>query len=399
MRLSNYVKIGRAPLINLIGLQPNYKKTVQVLDTKASGCGECPYAPLSGFFLPFDSICNRCSRAVTSEKTIYVNERNIYSRNNPYSDTHLLKAGAIRLYILLHFCEINTEYGITDKFKVADLAELLSCHRKTIKHNLNILEEHGYIRILPAEDEFISVRIENYSQNFQKAERGGRGYIVFSQELLKEVLSHKQTNELRLCLRLVNETTLNQEKSGVHKARTKLTYEDLRRYLPFYVKPHIIRQIMTNLTSLFDNVNTGRAAMTVTLAPAFLASKAYTVEKRHNFLEITDFINKLRKEIDAFNQSPTDNVDGIQRIGIRIPGIHIDDDLEIKHDALQNFFLSNTDRNDMASLAIEYSIDEVKAALLVVYNEYVQPRTQIKTSLGGLVRRIIQNEREFFELA
>lgn len=399
MRLLNYVKIGRAPLIQLIGLQPNFKRTVKVLDEKASGCDKCPYAPLSGYLIPYDSICDRCARAVISEKTVYVNEHNIYSRNNPYSDTHLLKAGAIRLYIVLHFCGIDTKHGITDTITVPELAELLSCHSKTVKNNLNTLEEHGYIKILPAEDEWFSVQIINYSQNFQKADRGGRGYIMFSQDLLKEVLSHRHTNELRLCLRLINETTLNMDKGGAHKARTKLTYEDLRRYLPFYVKPHIIRQIMTNLSSLFADVNTGRSAMIVTLAPEFVASKVYTAEKHRNFVEITDFTNQLRQVIDAFNRSPEEGSSGIQEAGINLPGIHITDDLKIKYDALQNFYLVESDRNDMANLALEYSISEVKEALLVVYNEYIQPRTEIESSLGGLVRRIIQNERKFFELA
>ena len=76
--LSNYVKIGRAPLIQLIGLQPNYKKTEMILDSKESGCDQCPYSAHSQYHTPSGDKCKyNCPKAVYKEKTVYVNERNI----------------------------------------------------------------------------------------------------------------------------------------------------------------------------------------------------------------------------------------------------------------------------------------------------------------------------------
>lgn len=411
LSLSNYAKIGRAPLIQLLGLQNNYKKEVQQLDADASGCSCCPNSSVNQFIANGcvdSSFCNDCPHAVYKSKTVYVNEKNLYSRSFnttseslPYGTQPMFKAGAVRLYIALHFCGLNTSNGTAYDINIRELSEILSCEKKTICNNLELLSQYKYITYIPLDNDHATVHICGYKNIFSNASQGGRGYLVIHKDLLEQILSFKKTNELRLCLRLLNETTINNEKNGNHISRVKLSYDDLRRFLPFYVKPYIIRDILPKLTPLFPDIKTGKREVIAVLSSKFEASRIQT-EVHENFIQITEYINSVRSLLDDFNKSPNTADSRLSLYNIHLPGTHMTEEsgsLGIEYDAFQNFYINNNDRNNLARLALEYSVGDVLLALSIYYNEYVQPRTEIKSSLGGLIRTIIREEHKFFNLA
>lgn len=411
LSLSNYAKIGRSPLIQLLGLQPNYKKEIQQLDAEASGCFCCPNHSVNQYINSGcidSSRCNDCPHAVYKTKTVYINEKNLYSRSQnhdsetlPFANQHMFKSGAIRLYILLHFCGLNTTNGTAYNINLHELSEIMSCEKKTVCNNLELLAKYEYINYILLDNEYATIHICGYKNIFSNASHGGRGYIVIQKELLEQILSFKKTNELRLCLRLLNETTINNEKSGNHFSRVKLSYDDLRRYLPFYVKPYIIRDILPKLTSLFPTIQTGKKEIIAVLSDQYVSSRIQN-EVHTNYIQITEYINNVRALLDDFNKTPNTDDPRLALYQIKLPGIHLSeqsDSLDIAYNAYQNFFINNDDRNNLAQLSVEYSIKEVLSALAIYYNEYVQPRTEIKSSLGGLIRTIIREERKFFKLA
>lgn len=79
MELANYVKIGRAQLLCLLGLQENYTREIKMLDVEASGCINCPYHPINQFIssgtIESESKCHLCSHTVFKNKIVYVNEK------------------------------------------------------------------------------------------------------------------------------------------------------------------------------------------------------------------------------------------------------------------------------------------------------------------------------------
>lgn len=411
LSLSNYAKIGRSPLIQLLGLQPNHKKEIQQLDAEASGCSCCPNSSVNQYINSGcidSSRCNNCPNAVYKTKTIYVNEKNLYSQSQnhdsealPYGNQHMFKSGAVRLYIALHFCGLNTVNGTAYDINLRELSELLSCEKKTVCNNLELLAKYEYITYIQLDNEHATVHIRGYKNIFAKASRGGRGYIVIQKELLEQILSFKKINDLRLCLRLLNETTINSEKSGNHLSRVKLSYDDLRRYLPFYVKPYIIRNILPKLSPLFPTIQTGKKEIIAVLSDQYVSSRMQN-EMHDNYVQITEYINNVRALLDDFNKDPNADDPRLELYHIKLPGLHLSAEsgsLDITYDAYQNFYINNDERNNLARLSVEYSVEEVLSALSIYYNEYVQPRTEIKSSLGGLIRTIIREEHKFYKLA
>lgn len=404
MELSNYAKVGRAKLLCLIGLQENFKQEVQVLDVEASGCISCPFHPVNQYIdSPGSEIiskCNNCPHVVFKTKTVYTNEKNQFARDtdshNMIPDSPVrLKSGAILLYMAIHFCKINTSNGVAYNVSIKELSELLSCNRKTIRNNLAILDKYGYIHSIPVDQDYVTVVIQNFKNNFSNASQGGRGYFLITKELFQQILKLRNINDLRLCLRFLD-LTIQEERFGSKHARIRVSYEDARRWLPYYAKPHIIRRSLEHLTPVFNEIHTGGSAIAVTLSPEYQSSRQLEKSKHEAYINISDYVKQVRDTLDSFNQSRDISDPRLERLGIRLPVYRVNDELQFEYDSYQSFYLNHEQRENMANLAIEYTEQEVIQALAIYFNEYVQPHVEIRASLGALIRTIIRNEQDYY---
>lgn len=403
MELANYVKIGRAQLLCLLGLQENYKRESKVLDVDASGCIDCPYQPVNQYISSgsIDSKCHLCTHAVFKNKIVYVNEKNQFARSKEPGAGYLpeaqirLKSGAILLFIALHFCNINTATGIAYNINVNDLAGLLNCNKKTVYNNLNLLTNYGYIHYIPVDRDYVTVAIQNYSNNFFKADQGGRGYYLITADLFNQILPLKKINELRLCLRLVD-ATLQEERSGNRNPRVRMNYEDVVRWFPNYVKPHIIKHNLDHLSSIFCDVRYGRHEVAVTLSPEYNAAKQMTIASHESYTKISEFITQMQTAIKDFNATKDISNASLKELGIRLPSYQINDEFKIVYSSLQNIYFNHNERQNLAHLALEYSNDDVIHALKILYNEYIQPQVNIRSSIGALIRTIIEDEKKYY---
>lgn len=403
MELTNYAKIGRAQLLSLLGLQENHKKEIEVLDPVATGCNTCPFHAVNQYLETgaIESKCDKCPHAVFKTKTVYVNEHNQYGRtleqDNAYiPDTTLrLKSGAILLYITLHFYKINTATGAVYDVNTKELAEFLSCDKKTIYNNLNILQKYGYIRYIPVNKDYITVVIQQYKKIFMTASNGGRGYFLITEELLNKLAPVKKINDLRLYLRFLD-STLQEERSGHRNPRVRMSYDDIRHWMPVYVKPYIIRNSLKSLTPVFD-IFYGDSDVAVSLNPEYHSAKQIAAASREHYINITEYIKSFQDIINDFNTTKNINDPRLEEYNIHLPSYRVTDDLKIEYNSFNNFYMNHDQRQQLAALAVEYSGQEVLHALQIYFNEYIQPGSIVRKEPGALIRTIIRDERTFYK--
>lgn len=121
------------------------------------------------------------------------------------------------------------------------MAEHLHCDIKTVKNNLEILNRYAYVTYARTDSYIITLCLNDYTSYYLPARQGGRGFIVLSKKLLSQILEIDTLVTLRIYLRqLISIDNLN-AKGGPFTAISN-TYKDLKRFLPEYCKPNIIRK-------------------------------------------------------------------------------------------------------------------------------------------------------------
>lgn len=405
MNLANYAKIGRAQLLCLLGLQKNYKREINVLDIKASGCINCPHHPVNQLLFSgvVESKCHLCNHAIYKNKTVYVNEKNQFAKsldsntiNNGYipESQKRLKSGAILLFIAIHFCKINSS-GTAYNIDVNELAELLDCNKKTIYNNLFLLSTYGYIHVIRTERDYVTVIVQNYKKIFAKATKGGRGYYLITVDMLHQLLPLKKINDLRLCLRLFD-ASLQEERTGHKISRVRMRYADVVRWFPPYVKPHHIISSLDSLSPIFSDIRYGKHDVAVTLSASYNAAKQISIVNHICYNNISEHIAQMQAAINEFNDTRDITNPNLKCFDIRLPNYRINNDFLVVYESLQHLYLNHTERQNLANLALEYTENEVLHALHILYNEYIQPQIDIRVSVGALMRTIIDDERQYY---
>ena len=110
--LDNFANIGKAAIIQSLGIQKNYTEvietTVDAIDYSNTACSTCKYKAIINTFdensKPYADACASC--ASCPHKTLI--QKNVYKKiyhneKNRYGYRPMLKANAIKLFLLLHF--------------------------------------------------------------------------------------------------------------------------------------------------------------------------------------------------------------------------------------------------------------------------------------------------------
>ena len=128
------------------------------------------------------------------------------------------------------------------------ILKLLNCNIKTIWNNLDILSGYTYISYCKTDRHFINIILNDYESYYLPANKNGRGFLVLSNDLLNKLIKIDSLIMLRIYLReLINldNSNLKGQASVDHK-----TIKDIRRILPDYCKPCVIRKSIENSTSV-----------------------------------------------------------------------------------------------------------------------------------------------------
>lgn len=400
LNLSKYGRIGKAPLIKAIGVQKNHKEIIytetQELDRVASGCYACDnYNNIEFFeYMPREiqdaakTCCANCPYAVyktvVHETERYINEKNMYG-NQPR-----LKAIALKLLLIYHF-SYPDENGLVSGLSARELASYIGCSTRSIHNANDALMEYGYI--LHCKDgcskRKFQVFLKEYKSYSLPADQGGRGYATFNRKCLDELVRITDLNQLRILLRAALDIDTNRDPQ-----RELILFQDfdsLRRFLPGYCKPGIIRRALSSITNLFS-ISFDEEQIQLKMDPAFHGRRIFEAENNEHTSQIKTYIESLDKAMNQLNlnsiHQEAENQEALSFLtenGITSKFFESSLGREIFH----NFHLGQEDYKDLGLLCTTYSFEQVKSYISYVYEKYhVQSKIQ---RIGALIRSLLKD--------
>lgn len=400
LNLSKYGRIGKAPLIKAIGVQKNHKEIIytetQELDQVASGCYECNnYKNIEFFeYMPGEiqaaarTCCAGCPYAVyktvVHETERYINEKNMYG-NQPR-----LKAIALKLLLIYHF-SYPDENGLVSGLSARELAAYIGCSTRSIHNANDALMEYGYI--LHCKDgcskRKFQVFLKEYKSYSLPADQGGRGYATFNRECLDELVRITDLNQLRILLRAALDIDTNRDPQK--DLVLFQNFDSLRRFLPGYCKPGIIRRALSSITNLFS-ISFDEEQIQLKMNPAFHGRRVFETENNKHTSQIKTYIESLDKAMNQLNlnsiHQEAENQEALSFLtenGITSKFFESSLGREIFH----NFHLGQEDYKDLGLLCTTYSFEQVKSYISYVYEKYhVQSKIQ---RIGALIRSLLKD--------
>lgn len=389
--LDNFANIGKAVLIQSLGIQKNYTEIIEttrdVIDYNNIECHACKNRSIINSFpvssKPYIDACSACEncpyKTYTQEnviKKIYHNEKNRYGYRP------MLKGNAIKLMLLLHFYHPD-KHGILYNINVYELSNLLKCSIRTIWNNLDVLSGYSYISYSKNDGHTISVILNDYEKYYLPANKNGRGFIVMSRDLLDSLIQVESLISLRIILREIislDDPSLKGQASVDYKK-----IQDIRPTLPSYCKPCIIKDSVVKPNSIFNvsiNDNIIRFEIKNNYVPKMQKAKMHDKLIEELNLFIMDF-NSSVAYLNAGNAITNYND------FFNVNNINI---------AFKPVYIKPIDVDDLATLALHYSLSLVIEALSAVYKEYILLDKPIN-NLPGLVSTIIRSNLNNFEAA
>ena len=383
--LDNFANIGKSAIIQSLGIQKNYTEeietTVDAIDYSNTACSTCKYKAIINTFdknsKPYADACASC--ASCPHKTLI--QKNVYKKiyhneKNRYGYRPMLKANAIKLFLLLHFYHPDNN-GIVYNLEACDLASVIGCNVRTVWNNLKVLEEYTYISYSKNEYGLINVILNDYENYYLPANKGGRGFLVMSKELLTKLNSTDSLVSLRIFIRELLSLD-SPELKGVASVDYK-NIRDIRNTLPAYCKPSVIKAKLTKNSDIF-NVTFKDDVVRFEIDKAYIPKnqKAYVHEEYVGILQ--NFIWEFNQNVAYVNSG--ENVSGkfSSFFNINTPVA-----------SYKLMKLTDIEIDDIASLSLHYSYDIVINALSVVYKEYYMYEKTVN-NLAGLLSTIIRSQ-------
>ena len=382
--LDNFTNIGKAVLIQALGIQQNYTtiidSSVEVTDYSNDNCSTCKYKAIIESFSSDNDIykmaidnCNNCPHRILTTKN--VTKKIYHNEKNRYGYRPMLKSNALKLFMLLHFYHPD-RFGIIKEINIKELASILKCNIKTIWNNLDILSSYTYISYSKTSSSIISLLINDYENYYLPANKNGRGFFMLSKELITKLFDINSIVTLRIYLReLINldSSNLKGQASVDHKS-----ISEIRHMLPKYCKPCIIKQHMSNSDADIFNVTINDNIIRFEISSRYIAKKQKQILLEENIDRLKSFINDFNTVIPNINSGD-------------IPPVRFREFINIDTN-ISNYKLikiSKLDLEDLANIAVHYSFDLLMYALADIYRQYIVYERSIK-NIPGLVSTIIR---------
>lgn len=362
--IRNYASIGKAIIIQAVGIQRNYSENVTIeIDKEKTGCNSCPYAEF-----PNAENCAVC------EKRCFITEKKYINEKNKYGTKNRLKINALKMLIYFHFLHPDSN-GLIKNVSIKELAQTLHCDERTVTNNIKLLQDYGYIYFSKSFSGKRNIMLVDYKSYFNKAENQGKGYIVMNKAFLEKLLEMDNIITARVHLRnLVEIDALN--KDGKHGINTiSKSYKQLQHELPSYCKKGIIQKSLTGKDGIYYIKHDEENGVV-----KFSLNEAYIGKRSRNHE-----INAIAKRLKAF-------VSDLQDAAMGYGSVEIDENnrfynmlCEIEeplywHENHFNF-------NNLAKLADYYTCEIIEESIMIIYSQYICNNIPVE-SLGALVRTI-----------
>ena len=351
-------------------------RTVQLLELKSFYCEKCDGRGTSA--------CNDCPYRPVSTQ---IRGNTEVFDDGKYAST--LKSSAIKLYMAMFFyCDSN---GYAEELSYKELSEFIGVHQKTIKASLEALCNENYINYSKKNSRYFSTSINDYDKMYQVASSGGKGYITLSKEMLHDIVSVSGLNNLRCIIKVIFNAIYNQFKSASKLAATKITFENMRKCLPHYVKPFILREAISSVKTFFNNYSESYKEFIIVLDKKYQASALKEQLKADGKLRIPKLVDKLNILTDRINK----DIDRYGEINYTTTAELLQEGLLLSPvtGSIKKLDFNSSQKNDLLSLCTEYGVDLILGAIKTYYSEYIIKHIPIDNP-GGLIRKII---KEFFD--
>lgn len=389
--LDNFTNIGKAVLIQALGIQKNYttiiENTVEVVDYSNPSCSSCKYKAIienfdkdSDMYKTASTYCAYCPNKLLTTRN--VTKKVYHNEKNRYGYRPMLKSNALKLLLLLHFFHPD-RFGIIKNVDTREIAQKLNCNIKTVWNNLEILSSYTYISYSKTDTYSINLILNDYENYYLPAHKNGRGFLVLSFDLLNKIILLDSLVTLRIYLReLINldNANLKGQASVDHK-----TFKDIRQVLPAYCKPCIIKKSIENASTDIFTTSINNNIIRFEIDKRYIAKNQKTILLQ----ETTD---KLKKFIMDFNSVIPEVNSG------EIQPEKYNSFLPVDYDMVYYKLISikKDELDDLANIAIHYSYDLMMLALSNVYKQYILFDKPIK-NLPGLVSSIVRSQLDILK--
>ena len=240
--LDNFTNIGKAVLIQALGIQKNYttiiENTVEVVDYSNPSCSSCKYKAII---------------------------------ENFDKDSDMYKTAST-------YC--------------ADCPNKLLTTR-------NVTSSYTYISYSKTDTYSINLILNDYENYYLPAHKNGRGFLVLSFDLLNKIILLDSLVTLRIYLReLINldNANLKGQASVDHK-----TFKDIRQVLPAYCKPCIIKKSIENASTDIFTTSINNNIIRFEIDKRYIAKNQKTILLQETTDKLKKFIMDFNSVIPEVN--------------------------------------------------------------------------------------------------
>ena len=367
LRLSEFARIGKAPFITGCGIKDNHTVyTGKVTKTADNMLEETP---------------------------IYINEKNRYGERAKMSKSEL------KLFYTLHHSYPDNQ-GIVKNVDPAEYAYVMNCCSLTVVNALHSLVEKGYINICHSHSlNVYHVLLIDYEKYGLSATEGGTGYATSSIDYLNAVNKMEDVNQVRIVMRTILDLDTISADATYGTVSLEYNLRDYQLYLPKYLHKFQIRKIIDKVKDVLSFTTT-KDTVTAAVSKSKHARSRANSKKIHYYHEISVTVGTLNYNINELNKAVLKNDDygSNKKWYDNFYEKLVDDGYEVKRtksnsltSVNKNLELQEQELEDLAGVALSYSLGEVMDALKLVYNTRVnKPILSFEKihSIPALVRSI-----------
>ena len=252
---------------------------------------------------------------------------------------------------------------------------MIGCNVRTIWNNLHVLQEYTYISYSKTQYGFINVILNDYENYYLPANKGGRGFLVMSKELMSRLNSIDSLVSLRIFIRELLSLD-SPDLKGVASVDYK-NIRDIRNTLPAYCKPSIIKSKLISTSDIF------RVSFKDDVV-RFEIDKTFIPKNQKTYVH-DEYVDMLNQFIWNFNQNVA-YINSGENISDRFSSFF---NMNTPVASYKLMKLSDIEIDDIASLSLHYSYEIVMNALSVVYKQYYMYEKTV-SNLAGLLSTIIR---------
>lgn len=384
-----FAQISNKILYQALGLQVNNKVTeeieIETLDYNNDSCKNCKNRIIvkalgeSKHHPEYISAINNCSncpyRKIKKEKIIrnkYINEK------NKYGYRPMLKRYAILILLHIHLNNPDSD-GILFEYSIRKASKELGCTDRTVKNCIKTLEEYGYIIAGKVKTNIYNIVINDYSEIYLRAHKGGRGYFVMSSDIFEQLCKIKSLVSLRIQIREL----LSMGSSSVNGMATieNKKISEIQKYLPKYCKRNVILREICQSESQLMKIEFQEECNSIRFK---LDEKFKQHTNRERYLEyLEDYFEKF---IIRFNSQVGNYNTGENVISEFEPAFY---NLNTQAAIIEYKLLKTTTLcMDLAYLTLEFGIKVVKKGFFRFYKKYLLENRQYNNP-GALIRTFI----------